>query len=102
VILYILAAPFVLLYEFLASVVGWLWDVLVALSPLLGIAVGVVCVVAAILSALVAIVPARKMARAKRVWVRVLGWVLGCIEVVASLAFAGIAVIAFAAVAIYT
>lgn len=85
----------------LVLVIEWLWNALVALAPLLGIAIGVLCVIAAILSGLVLFIPARKMARAKRTWVRIIGWVLIALEAIATLAFVGVAVIAFAAVAIY-
>lgn len=47
-ILWILAAPFVWLYELIAAAVDWLWDVFVVLAPVLGIGIGVVFVAAAV------------------------------------------------------
>lgn len=83
------------------SVASWLFETIGPLLPIVGVAIGVVSAIAAILSALVLFIPARRMSRAKRSWLRVIGWVLLVSEVIATLAFAGVAVIAFAAVAIY-
>ena len=88
--LYVLAAPFVLLYEFIA-----------ALAPIIGIGIGVVSVIAAILSIVVLVVAARVLVRGERSWVRVVGRILVGVEVVATLGSVGVAVIALAAVAIY-
>ena len=82
------------------AVVQWLYNLILELAPVIGIAIGVVAVIAAILSVVVLVFAARSIVPARRRWVRVVGRVLIAVEIVASLAFAGVAVIAFAAVAI--
>ena len=88
--------PFVLLW----AAVEWLYNLILELTPIIGIAVGVVAVIATILSVIVLVVAVRALVPARRRWVRVIGRILIGLEIVASLAFAGVAVIAFAAVAI--
>lgn len=82
--------------------VEWLLAVLATLAPIIGITIAVVCAIAAVLSIVMLIVAARVLVRAKRQWVRVVGRVVIALEIVATLAFAGVAVIAVSAVAIYT
>ena len=88
--------PFVLFW----GAVEWLYNLILELAPVVGVAIGVVAVIAAILSVVVLVVAARAMVPAQRRWVRVAGRIVVGLEIVASLAFAGVAVIAFAAVAI--
>lgn len=81
--------PFFLLY----LVLDWLWRMLLANSVL----IGVLCLVAAVLSALALFIPARRMSRSKRTWRGVIGWLLMIFAGIATLVFAGLSVAAFVA-----
>lgn len=64
---------------------------LAVLSPL----IGMLCLMAATLCAVVLFMPVRSMLRAEHNWLRVTGAVLIPILAIAALAFAGVAVISF-------
>jgi hypothetical protein len=82
------------------AAVNWLYNLILELAPIVGIAIGVVAVIATILSVVVLVVAARVLVPARRRWVRVTGRILIALEIVATLAFAGVAVIVFSAVAL--
>ena len=82
------------------AAIEWLYDLIVKLAPVIGIAIGVVAVIAAILSVVVLVLAARVLVPATRGWVRVIWRIVIGLEIVAALVFLGVAVIAFAAVAI--
>ena len=88
--LYLLVAPFVLLYE-----------LLVTLAPIIGISIAVVAIIAAVLSLLVLIFVGRRLVRSERLWVRNVGRGVMVVETLATLGFLGAAAVAIAAVAIY-
>jgi hypothetical protein len=89
-LLWILLAPFV-----------WLYEAIVQLAPIIGVGIAVVCIIAAVLSVVVIVVAARTLARAQRRWVRIIGRIIIALEIIATLAFAGVAAIAVAAVSLY-
>lgn len=90
-LLWVLLAPFV-----------WLYEAIVQLAPIIGVVIAIVCLMAAVLSVIVIVVAARTLVRAQRQWVRIVGRILIAIEIIATLAFAGVAAIAITAVAIYS
>ena len=90
-------APFFLV----GAAIQWLYETIVALAPIIGISIATVSAIAGVLSVVVLVFAARVLVHAERRWVRVVGRILIGIEIVATLAFIGLAVIASAAVAIY-
>ena len=78
----------------------WLVATLGSVAPFIGVTIGIVCAVAALLSIVVLVVAARVLLRSSRRWVRVIAVLLIVAETLATVAFAMVAVIAFVAVAL--
>jgi hypothetical protein len=88
--------PFVLFW----GIVTFLLELLQKLAPVLAVALGVVSIVAAVLSFVGLVLAVRQLLPAKRGWVRVLGQVAVVVAVVAVVGFVGIGAIAFVAAAV--
>jgi len=87
--------PFILFW----SAVGWIRDRIVELAPAIGLTIGVVSAILAVVSVVLLIAIPRPLLRSARGWVRALGVLVAVVAAMAAVAFALVAVVALVAVA---
>jgi hypothetical protein len=89
--------PFFLFWGAIERISDWIG----AIAPAIGIVIGALSAIAALLSLVVLLIAARRPLRSERRWVRVAGWIIVTLEALATPAFAIVAIVAFVAVAAY-